>query len=262
MAEPMSQRDENRFWLQIFGDKARIIHKELFPTETDLVARAVAFTTLFDTLLAEAAAGENQANVYGKTYPAMQDFRRFVLLIIRTQISEKSVIGILPDYLGVYVNESELYLSYLYVAMQGAPFAMNALDIALVWTLNAYLGAVHLEDNLGIAFVEYKTKARDFSQGFLVLYLRAQILQGFMRTGLRHFPMLDAFYNDLASHMTKYAEFVVDIILLTEKRTFVGTLSLLDLDDLYRILCYIMKKLSEVSSIHPPACDPTSPRRE
>lgn len=262
MGEPMSQQEENRFWLQVFGDKARIVHKELFPTETDLVARADAFIPLFDNLLAEAAAGENQVDVNRKAYPIVQDFRHFLLVIIRTQISEKSAIGILPDYLGVYVNESELYLSYLYAAMQGAPFTMNALEVALVWTLNAYLGAVHLEDNLGTAFVDFKTKATDYSHGFLILYLRAQILDGFLRTGLKHFPMLDAFYNDLANHMTKYAEFVVDIIQLTEKRTFVGTLSLLDLDDLYRILCYVMKKLSEVSSIRPPACDPTAPRRE
>ncbi|MEI6101124.1 MAG: hypothetical protein WCP73_04725 [Eubacteriales bacterium] len=155
-----------------------------------------------------------------------------------------------------------MYFTELDAVVKGKPFTINALDITLVWMLNIYLGAIRLEDNIGVTFLDYKTKANEFAHDFLVLYLRTQILYGFLRTGLPHFNMLDVFYNDVAAHITRYAEFVVDLIGLLEKRSFVGTLSLLDLDDYYRILCYIMKQLASVSIIRPPVCDPAAPRRE
>lgn len=262
MADAKTQRDENRFWLQVMGDKARIVLKELHPLERDLISDANGFIKLFDKLLAQAVESENQKEVNTAAWTAVQDFRRFVLKMIRTQISEKNVVGILPEYLGVYVNECELCLDKLNAAIKGIRFTTNALDIALVWMLNGYLAAIHMVDNLGIGFLEHKTKANGFAQGFLELHLRAQIMSSFKRTGLDHFPMLDDFYNDIAAHMTRYAEFAVDLIGLLEKRSFVGTLSMLDLDDHYRISCYIMKQLASVSNIRPAVCDPAAPRRE
>lgn len=262
MAEAMSQQDENRFWLQVMGDKARIMQKEMYPAEKELVSRAEGFIKQFDSLLTRASQAKDQSEINGDSFSAVQDFRHFVLVTIRTQISERPVISILPDYLDVYVNECELYLSQLDSAIHGLAFKMTALDVAVVWTLNAYMGAIHLEDNISSVFVDYKTKAGKYADGFLYLYMRTQILKGFMRTGLESFPMLTQFYNDFASYMTTYAELVVDLIRMLEKHSFPGTLTLLDLDDLYRILCYIMEKLAEVSSIRPPACDPTAPRRE
>lgn len=262
MAEPMTQRDENRFWLQVMGDKARIMRKEMYSAETDLIRRAGEFIERFDTLLARATGSDDQSGVNSDAYSAVQDFRRFVLEIIRTQISLRSVISILPDYLDVYVNECEIYLSQLNAVINGQEFKVTALDVTVIWALNAYMGAIHLEDNISSVFVDYKKRAGNFADGFLYLYMRSQVLKGFMRTGLQTFPMLNDFYNDFAVFMTRYAEVVVDLIRMLEKRSFPGTLTLLDLDDLYRILCYIMAKLAEVSVVASPACDPAAPRRE
>ncbi|MEI6101125.1 MAG: DUF2935 domain-containing protein [Eubacteriales bacterium] len=101
MAEINLQRDENRFWLQIMGDKARNVLKELYPTETALVDRANGFIKTFDELQAHAEEAEDQQTLNTSAWKAVQDFRRFVLEIMRSQISEKTVIGILPEYLGV-----------------------------------------------------------------------------------------------------------------------------------------------------------------
>ena len=158
MAVQISQRDENRFWLQVMGDKARIMQKETYPAETGSIKRAGEFIEKFDSLLARATGSDDQVEVNRDAYGVVQDFRRFVLETIRTQISQKSVIGILPDYLDVYVNECEIYLSQLYAVMNGMEFKVTALDVVVTWALNAYMGAIHLEDNISSVFVTTKTR--------------------------------------------------------------------------------------------------------
>jgi hypothetical protein len=256
---------ENQFWLQIFGDKARILANEIYTQETVETGQARSFITLFDDLLAQSRQTMpndqlNQLDQLG--YKTVQDFRKFVLHLIRIQISEKTIIGITPALLDVFVNETELYLNILNAYIKNTPYIVNAVNEIIIWMLNAYIGAIHLEENIGVTFIEYKRKAEIFANEFLNLYFRAFVLNGLRRSGLDSFPALDQFYDDVEITMTKYAEYVVDIMKLLESRRILGSLTLLDLDDLYRILCYIMTKISSVSKIKAPVCDPTSPRRE
>lgn len=255
-------QNENRFWLQVMGDKARIITNELYTDQTADIAEARSFIVRFDSLLAEARQREEQSELNPQAYQAVQDFRRFVLQLIRTQLQQTTIVGITPSSLSIIVNETEIYLDILYAAMHQTAFTGTAMDVIIVWMVNYVIGSIHLMDNIGATFVEYRDKAEGFSKKFATLYLRAYVMNGMRRTGLEEFAAMDALYNDVAATMTEYAEYVVDLTLMMKKRVVLGTLTMLYLDHYYRLICYFMHKLSSVSNIKPPACDPTAPRIE
>lgn len=257
--------NENRFWLQVFGDKARVIENEMYSQYTAELVQSRGFITLFDDLYGQymRVMTDDQLNQLNqKAVSAVQDFRKFILAVVRSQISEKTIIGVTPALLNVYVNETELYLNIMNAHIKNIPYAASAVSEIIIWMINAYIGATRLQENLGISFVEYKKKAGEFADSFLILYLRADVLNGLRRSGLDSFPALDQFYDDVESKITEYAQYVVELMELFEKKRLLGSLTLLDFDGLYRILCYIITKISMYSKIKPPVCDPASPRRE
>lgn len=261
MAE-RSNAAENRFWLQVMGDKARFILNALhgqMPAEEE---QANKFIILFDDLLAQSRQEVDQSALNPKAFNATQDFRRFILQIVREQVSQKNIIEISPSYLNVYVNETELYLDVLSQVSKNSEYKIDALNEILRWSIDGYIGVIYIKEKIGVTFLEYKNKAQVFADSFLVFYMRAYVFNGLRRTGLMDYPSLQVFYKEIANMILKYAEFLVDIITLTEKKQYLGNLSMLDVDNMYRIVCYVMNELSTVIKINPPACDPASPRKE
>jgi hypothetical protein len=67
----------------------------------------------------------------------------------------------------------------------------TGIDWVIVWMLNLYLNSIHLTDNIGESFPDLKDKARGFAIKYLLLYERAYVMNGFRRTGVEHFPIID-----------------------------------------------------------------------
>jgi hypothetical protein len=206
--------------------------------------------------------GKQLNDLNRKAYQAVQDFRRYLLNIMRQQIGERTVINMTPEVQNVYVNEAEQYLDILGAFMQNSEHVYNAAAESIKWLLNLYTATVYLEQSIGVSFVDYKEEARKFAHNFLVLYLRSYEIHGLLRTGLKEMPVLDQLSDDIQKEITRFAEFIFNLIKLKEQKKFFGSVTLLYLDSTYRQLCYFMSRLSIVSSIKPPSCDPTAPRKE
>lgn len=253
---------EDRFWLQVMGDYARFMRNTIYSAATAEVERAISFITELDELLArsrQTLSDEDVKLFHQQVFQAVQEFRKFILVILKKQISEKNIIVMIPAMLNEYVNDTERYLDILSTYMENNTILNPVIDNA-TWLIKIYTGAIHLLDSIGISFINYKRKAVEFSNITLDLYLRSYIIIGLRRTSLQTFPALEQIIVDIQSQMTEYAEYLVDMIKLLKEKKLLGSMTLLDLDNQYRQLCYYLTKLSMFSDIKPPVCDPTSPR--
>jgi hypothetical protein len=266
MVQPLSPIiPEHRFWLQIFGDKARFILNDLYPKEAEMIAESREFISLFDDLLAQArqALPENQLDILNRqAFRAAQDFRKFILHILLLQITGNAVINMAPAMLNVFVNETEQYINILTSYLENEEHVYNSITESITWMMNLYTSTVRIEQSIGISYVEFSVQARNYAHDFLILYLRAYIMKGFLRTGIKNLPALDQLNDDVQKKITEYAEFIVKLTELMKRKQFFGRITLLDLDSTYRQLCYFMTRLSAVSRIKAPVCDPASPRLE
>jgi hypothetical protein len=257
---------DNQFWLQIMGDHTRFILNALSPKEPDEAKQAERFIALLDGLLArskEALSDSQLKQLNQDAYQAAQEFRKFVLHLIRRQISEKLILSLRPSFLNHIVNDSEQYLDRLSLYINDHVSLLGPAGVSLVWLLNTYINALTIEDGLdATAFDHNKQQAREFANTFLDLYFKAYVMNGLRRSGLNDFPALSSLNDDIEEQMIKFAEYIVDLITLMENRKVLGNITLLYLDNFYRQLCYYMTELSGVSKVKIPVCDPASPRRE
>jgi hypothetical protein len=87
-------------------------------------------------------------------------------------------------------------------------------------------------------------------------------LAGYTRTGLRTFPALERFTKQAELEMALFMEFLTELKELGLTKELLGTLMPLMADHMAREECYYLTKLSWVSAIKPPNCDPGKPRVE
>ena len=257
-----SVQNENIFLLQVMGDKARIMLNDFFPEERELISQVKRFIQLFDELLRESKLNSDQTSINLRSYNATQDFRKFVLAVTKIQLIQKTVTSLSGSYLTVYVTETEIYLNVLNAAIEKKKYSVTAIELVLIWMHNFYLGALRIQDGIGAAFPNERKRAQELSEQFRLLYQRAYIMNIWRKTGLEQYPAMDVLYKDVESIVTDYASFLVDQLSLLQKRAVTGSVTVLELDDFYRIVCYFMHMLATKTEIKPPACDPTTPRLE
>lgn len=266
MADSPSQLAyDSRFWLQLLGDHARLVFRSLSPDETQEASEAQGFIARLDGLLEEARkSGGKEAlkSLSGRAEKAAQDFRKYILHLLKRQITGDLSIDLNPATLSMIVNSAEIYLDILRAYLAGRQPSFNALILYSFWLQNIYIDSLNIQNDIGILYFEERQKAGEFADLFLKLYNTASIIDGLHRTGLNDFPAQDKFNDQVQGTMIAYAEYLVDLINLIAGHQYIGGLSLLFVDSTYRQLCYFMTKLSEVSTVKAPVCDPSSPRME
>ncbi|WP_223067772.1 DUF2935 domain-containing protein [Paenibacillus caui] len=255
---------ENRFWMQVLGDHARFIFGALASNEIEEIRQAERFIHIFDRLL-ETARNELSApyivNLNSAAYQRTQEFRSFNLHLLKRRISEKIDINMPPTFLNHMVNEAEEALSVMKFLQAGQiPPLADALHHHLVWLQDAYGHAAGI--NGGLDWLEKRTKetTESFEKHFEEFYLKAVELAGFTRTGLRHFPGLDRFNREVELEMLLFEEFLNELKELRITQEILGTLMPLLADHMAREECYYLTKLSWVSEVKAPNCDPGKPR--
>jgi hypothetical protein len=221
---------------------------------------------LLDGLLARSRGTMSDAQLKQlnqNAYQVAQDYRKFVLHLIRRQISEKVILSLRPSFLNHIVNDAEQYIDRLNLYINDHVPDLGPAGVNLTWLLNIYVNTMTLEDGLdATAFDHYKRSAMEFGNTFLDLYFKAYVMNGLRRCGLDDFPALASLSDDVEVQMIKFAEFIVDLIGLMENKKVLGNITILYLDNFYRQLCYYMTELSTVSKVNVPVCDPASPRKE
>lgn len=256
-----SNRGDLAFGSQLLGDYARFLCDAIcyrFKTE---IGRCQGFIKTFDDLYAKfvkETAGGEMAALNAQVYADMQAFRKYILDILRKQIAQEIIVYLNPQYLNMVVNSTELLLDGLASYMRGE--YPDTTKLTSTWLENMFITVLTIENRIGDLYFEQKTKAEEFAELFLKLHMKSQTLDGMRRTGLKGFPALTEFYDEIQRAMADYAGFLIDLIRLISEQKYTGMLTLLEVDSIYRRACFFMTKLSKISTIAAPVCDPASPR--
>lgn len=257
-----SNEKENRFWLQIIGDNTTIISNKL-PSNGTEVEQAKQFSGRLDALLTHARqnlSADELAKLNKNATAAVQQIRGFILGMLRDQLTTGKVTFIIPVYINNILSYIDKYLHLLNAFINNKKPEFIPIEQDLFWLPILYTDAWFVHDNAGIFLREIRQKAELLSRNLSDLYEFATLHKGLYRIGTADFPAADEYRKNVRDQVESFAVFAVELISLVRTNKLPGTLTLLDLDSLYRRLCYYMTQLCIVANVPKPACNPESPR--
>lgn len=257
---------EHRFWLQILGDHSRFIFFSLAPTEAEYILLAQEFILLFDKLLEDTkqVTEEEALNMLNQNaYEAASRLREFKLELLSMSLDADLKIQLPPSFINDMVNELEEYLYVIYNIRNKLSNLLHPIHYHMLWLSDAIGHAASIEAELDFIEADLIDQACRFKIQFQDLYLKALIMNGYLRTELKRFPALNRLNEQAAATIQSFTDYLDS---LRDKRTdlrVLGTLMPLMADHMSREECYYLRKLSQISStIRRPDCDPTRPRLE
>ncbi|CAG7650539.1 DUF2935 domain-containing protein [Paenibacillus allorhizosphaerae] len=257
---------EHRFWLQILGDHSRFIKDGLSPEEREEIARAGSFVQAFDQLLMRVREEEQVEKVSELTRDAAswtQQLRAFKLYLLHRHLTGKIRLHLSPSFLSHMVNELEEYMRVLGSLLSGQPAPVyEDIHHHLLWLQDAFGHAASIAGELDMAESRLMKTARTFDREFREFYVKAVELAGYMRANIRKFPALSRFNKEVELEMALFQQFLRELEELRLTREALGTLTPLMADHMAREECYYLTKLSQVTELNSPNCDPTKPRTE
>lgn len=256
---------EHRFWLQILGDHSRFIFNALSVKENDFLKQANKFINLFDDLLQrsrEEISNERLHELNYEAYSAAMKIRKFKLTIISKQIEEQVRINISTTFLNHMLNELEEYIGVLSNLIKEEILYTRDINLHLLWLSDAEVHGLAVAGALDMADKELINRAREYSKVFSNFYLKAIEYKGYMRTGILDFPALRKLDFDVDDRIKCFKNFLKGLEEGTLRGEILGTLNPLMANHMFREECYYLAKLSMVSDIKSPGCDPTEPRIE
>lgn len=257
---------EHRFWLQIMGDHARFILQALAPAETANIAKAEYFQHAFDRLLHESRSALSDAaleHLNRSAYRYVEEFKEFKLQLIRSHLSGCIAIGLTPSFINHMVNELEEYWRVLKALMSGRPAPQfHPVHHHLLWLQDGFGHAAAIAAEMDFAEKSLIERSKAFEKTFSDFYLKAVEMAGFLRTRLHQFPALSRFNRQVELEMLMFQKFLHELKEMELSKEVLSTFAPLMADHMYREECYYLTKLSQVSEVERPHCDPARPRLE
>lgn len=257
-----SNEKENRFWLQIIGDNTIIISNKL-PSKIPEVQQAKLLSDRLDALITRAhqnLPADELAKLNKDAFVTVQQVRAFILALLRDQLTKGRVTFIIPVYLNNLVSYIDKYLALLNAFISNKKLELIPIEQDMFWLPILYTDAWFIHDNTGIFLREIRQKAEHLSSILSDLYEFGTMHKGLHRIGTSDFPAEDEYRKNVRDQVESFAILTVELIGLVRINKLPGTLTLLDLDTLYRRLCYYMTQLNVAANHSKPACDPESPR--
>jgi hypothetical protein len=188
----------------------------------------------------------------------VKELREFKLHLIRRHLQGDIRIGFPPTFLNHMVNELEEYWRILKALCAGeAPPRYHALHHHLLWLPDASGHADSLASSLDMAEKKWLEQSKLFTRHFDAFYLKAIELAGYLRTRLTEFPALEYFHQEVEIEMLAFRKFLQEIEEMRLNHQALGVLSPVLPDHMLREECYYLTKLSTITPVQPPACDPT-----
>lgn len=253
--------EENRFWLKLLSVKAQIIYNSLPPDKPE-VRNADIFHRRFEALYLRAkeeVAGKELTSLNWDARQTTIEFRNLVLGILRKQLLADFYLNIKPSFVNHIVSMTDEYLYLLGYYVQNKRPTYNPIVQDIFWLPAFEVDARLFRDNVEFFDTKITDRAAYFEKRLGSLFSFAITLQGFMRTELEEFPVLQQYRKNLRNTLNEFAEFVVDLLSLAHKNMLPGTLMLLELECAYRILCYYTTQLAALDESPKPPCDPGGP---
>lgn len=256
---------EHRFWLQVLGDHARFILDTLSPSEIEYIQRASYFIRIFDDLLMKSRGELNERELIDLTIKAQreaEDIRELKLDIIREYIVGDISIQLPPTFINHMVNEAEEYLRVVQWIRSSKVTTEHALHNHNLWLPDASGHANGIFTNLDSIETDYREKSYKFFKVFEKLSIKSFEFSGYLRTDVNSFPALDRFNALVEKEIKSFMELLLEVEKYYRNHKIMGTMAPLMADHMYREECYYLIKLSKVSEIRRPDCDPTKPRKD
>lgn len=255
---------EHRFWLQILGDHARFMLLSLAVKEQNEIQQANRYLAEFDHLLSIIQTDTTSidlGNFNKQVIDKVKQFKSFKIHLIRRHLAENLGMNLSPSLLSHMINELEEYESMLrYMVGEKVPPAAHPLHYHHLWLLDGIGHAASIASALDMSERELREEAEQFEKDFGRYFDKAQELIGYLRTNLLSFPALTRFNQEANQLMVQFISFLNDLKALSLRNEILGSTDPLLFDHMLREECYYLKKISQVSEIQPPKCDPTSPR--
>jgi hypothetical protein len=256
---------EHRFWLQILGDHSRFILNALSPNESTFIHEAENFINVFDNLLVKSRqqlSAEEISILNQQAYSAAMQIRKYKLRILTEHIQGKITISLPPTFINHMLNELDSYLCILSFLIRGKASRFKDIELHLLWLPDGSGHASTIVSQLDMTEKALIKISREYSKRFDNLYLSTIEYNGYTRTGICDFPALKKLNIDANETMTCFKEFLNELKDKIIEKKVLGTLSPLAADHMSREECYYLTKLSMVSDIKAPECDPTKARIE
>lgn len=257
---------EHRFWLQILGDHSRFIFFSLAATETEYIVLAQEFIHLFDQLLEEAnrPADEEALNkLNDNALKGAYRFRAFKLELLTMSLEGDLKIQLPPSFFNDMLNELEEYIYILANLKENSLNDVHPIHYHMLWLADAIGHAASIESGLDFIEAELINQACRFRIQFQDLYLKALMMNGYLRTDLKRFPALLRLSEQAAITVQSFTDYLDSLRDKRADHRILGTLMPLMADHMSREECYYLCKLSKGTSIiRRPDCDPIRPRLE
>lgn len=257
---------EHRFWLQILGDHARFIDHSLAPEETAEIRRAQAFIRIFDELLDKARAGlaDGELDPFSRlVHQRVMELRNFKLHLLKRHLTGRVGTSLPATFYNHMLNELDECVKIVTALAGGRqPPVFEALHHHLLWLDDAVGHCGSIEESVDPVEKRLREIGKNFEEQFLDFYYQAVQLAGFVRANVHEFPALSRFNKQVELEMLLFMEFLKELKEMGLKAEELGSLTPLMADHMAREECYYLTKLSQVSEVRPPRCDPAHPRVE
>ena len=257
---------EHRFWLQIMGDHARFIFFSLAPNEVEYLQRAQDFIIGFDQLLDQANNTESTEALDLVTKQAFQltmQLREFKLLLLSLTLSSDIKIHLTSSFINDMLNELDEYITILHSLNSNHPVLYHPLHYHLLWLPDAIGHAASVSSNIDFIEKDILDKSNYYELQFTDLYIKATMMNGYLRTQLDNFPSLSRLNKQVEVIITSFKTFLEELRDERMNGHILGTLFPLMADHMSREECYYLWKLTQTAGLtRKPDCNPGSPRIE
>jgi len=260
----VSNAGENRFWLQILGDYARLLIHAIPPEDANELRQTRTYIQTFDSLLDRArqdSTPEELAQLNKDAYKATQEIRGFFLQLLNMQIRGSYPIMIAPAIICEAIAFTEEYLYLLNAFINNKqPAERSVFELEIFWLIKLWKIAVVISGSLALNQTGLKQKADAFAKEFTDYLLYSIVGQEMSKIGTTDFPVATNHHAKLMRLLWDFDHYLMELITLSKQNRIPGTLTTLFLDRSRRILCYFMRQLAARTGQEEPNCNPASPR--
>lgn len=239
---------EHKFFLQIMRDHANFILDALSPNEKKEIQYANYYMKAFEKLLerADTADSEEEINILtAEVIQFLQQFRSFKLELLARLLIDKITINMVPTFINHMINELEEYLKISSTLSSGRIPHTHEIHYHLLWLPDASGHAAFIGASLDMTEKDHICEAQDFSQKFENYYMKAIELRGYMRTGIKHFPAMRTFSENIEDRISLFNQFMKELKTNIAANRTLGMLKPLALEHMIREECYYLTKIVE-----------------
>lgn len=253
-----SNQELNRFWLNILAADTLLIYNALSPGEVEVAKRAKEYADRLEALAIQAAQDSDiqDTSLNSDAHRAAQDVRKFFIYILDRKTSEDFHLDLKSTAINAFAGETEKYIDALSAFMKNQKPQYDPVEEEVFWLLRFTNHSKYIADNIGNFQRRYREKASELADTLNEFWAFSIELQGIVsRVGQKYSRLADEHHSAVANVLQELYEFTTTIYRLQEDTRIPGTLSLLYLDRIRRMVCFYLIQWARSINATPLDCD-------